>query len=185
MQVFLSFFKLTRIRHKIFLLTEANISCNNLSTVASYKHTSFELSSTRLQSIDGRRKLGEPDRSSLDTPGLTVPEGPGAGATSPGAAFPDTPMLAPCITKSHSKPSVPLLGWGLAPSTSTLAPPSDVPSAPDIACSVASHGSDTKVSPSATTSHGEPGGHGSVTRTRSRQTIGAEEYDSYHPSTTF
>jgi hypothetical protein len=38
MQDFLSFFKLTQIRRMMFWLTEASISCSNLSVVATYEH---------------------------------------------------------------------------------------------------------------------------------------------------
>jgi hypothetical protein len=41
-------------------------------------------------------------------------------------------MLAPRLTKSHSKPLMSSLSWGLAPSTSMLAAPYDASSTPSI-----------------------------------------------------
>jgi hypothetical protein len=38
--------------------TEANISCNNLSSVVTYEHANSMLSSTRLQLIHGGEKPG-------------------------------------------------------------------------------------------------------------------------------
>jgi hypothetical protein len=89
-----------------------------------------------------------------------VPEGPGAGATLLGAALPGTPKLAPHITKSHSEPPVSSPSWGPAPSTSTLAAPSDAPSAPHTSYTRASGvgSSSAEVSRGATTDRGQPRG---------------------------
>jgi hypothetical protein len=105
----------------------------------------------------------EPSKSSLDTPGPAVLEGPVARAASPTVALLDTLKSSPCVTKSHSQPPVPLLGWGPTPSTSTRQAPNDTPLAPSISCTGASHAFyvasfGTGVSCSATTSHGEPRG---------------------------
>jgi hypothetical protein len=43
-----SFFKLTQIRRRMFQLTEANVSCNSLSTLVTCEHVNAALSSTRL-----------------------------------------------------------------------------------------------------------------------------------------
>jgi hypothetical protein len=48
MQTFPSFFKLTRIGHRMFRLTEANVSWNNLSASGTCEHTNVALSSTYL-----------------------------------------------------------------------------------------------------------------------------------------
>jgi hypothetical protein len=111
-QTFLSCFKLTRIRRRMFRPTKASVSCNNLSASMTYEHANSMLSSTRLQLLGGGAKPGEPDRTSLDTPGPTMPEDPGAGVMTPRAVLLGTPMPKPYITKSQSEPLVSSPGWG-------------------------------------------------------------------------
>jgi hypothetical protein len=48
--------------------TEGNVSCHNLSALATYEHVNAALSSTCHLSIGGGEKPREPDRSNLDTP---------------------------------------------------------------------------------------------------------------------
>jgi hypothetical protein len=72
----------------MFWLTEASVSCNNLSAVVTCKHVNSVLSSTHLQSIGRGGKLEEPSRRSPDTPRPTALKGPRAGAASSGAAPP-------------------------------------------------------------------------------------------------
>jgi hypothetical protein len=87
-QDFLSFIRLTRIRRRMFWPAEASVSCSNLSAETTYEHVYIASSHTLIQSISRGEKLGEPCRGSPDTPGLTVPEDPEAGAASPRAALP-------------------------------------------------------------------------------------------------
>jgi hypothetical protein len=111
--------------------------------------------------VDRRgRKSGEPSRISLDTPRHMAPGDPGVGAASSGAALLGTLKSDPRITNSYSELLVSSLSWGPAPSTSTLAAPSNVPSAPDTsdtgtdACWASGVGSfSAKVSHCATTDH--------------------------------
>jgi hypothetical protein len=138
-----------------------NVLCNNLSVAVTCEHANFALSPTRLQLIGGGGKLGEPGRSSPDTPMSATPKDLGAGYASSEAALLGTLMPVPCITKSHREPSVSSLGWGLTPSTLTLAALGNVPSVPNISCIGTSHASDVGssgagVSRGATTDHGEP-----------------------------
>jgi hypothetical protein len=102
-QTFLSFFKLTRIRRRMFRPIEASVSCNNLSASATYKHANSTLSFTRLQLIGGGRKPRELRRSSPDTPSPVVPEDPGAEVALPEVVLLGTPVLVPRITKSRSE----------------------------------------------------------------------------------
>jgi hypothetical protein len=101
---FFSFFRPTRIEPRMFWSTDASVSCNNISAVATCEHMDLASSPNRLQSISGGGMPGEPGRCSPDTPGPTVPKDPGAGATLPRAALPGTLMPAPHLTKSCSKP---------------------------------------------------------------------------------
>jgi hypothetical protein len=82
----------------MFQLTEANVSCNSLSTSMTYEHMSIVLSSTYIQLIGGGRKVGEPDRRNPNTPRPTSLEDAGARVVSPRAALLGAPMLAPRIT---------------------------------------------------------------------------------------
>jgi hypothetical protein len=86
------FFRLTQIRCRMFWSTEANVLCNNLSNAMTYE----------LIGRDG--EPWEPSRSSLDTLGPMALEDPGPRVTSPRVVLLGTPMPAPCITKSRSKP---------------------------------------------------------------------------------
>jgi hypothetical protein len=67
-QTFLSFFKLSQIGRRMSQPTEGNVSCHNLSALATYEHVNAALSSTCHLSIGGGEKPREPDRSNLDTP---------------------------------------------------------------------------------------------------------------------
>jgi hypothetical protein len=87
-------------------------------------------------------------------------------------------MSAPRITKSQSKPLVPSLGRGWAPSTSTLMVPSDVPSAPS-----ASHTSNASVPHDTGATESKYGGVTSAQQANGRSKL--MRYDSCHPSTTF
>jgi hypothetical protein len=102
-----SFFRPTRIEHRMFWLTEASISCRILSAVATNEHPDSASSPTRLQSIGGGGKSREPDRCSPDTTGPMVPKDPAAGAASLGAPLLGTSMSVPRFTKSRSKPTMP------------------------------------------------------------------------------
>jgi hypothetical protein len=48
MQTFSSFFRLTRIRRRMFQPTEPKVSCNDLSALVTYKYVSSVSSSTHL-----------------------------------------------------------------------------------------------------------------------------------------
>jgi hypothetical protein len=129
-----------------------------------------------------------------------MPEHPWVRAASLGAAFPGTLKPAPCMTKSHSESPVSTLGCGPVQSTSTLAAPSDAPSAPNISCPGTSGAG---VSRGTTTGQGEPrrtmaqspafttddatrDTYGDVAgRAAGRWTIGGEEVQLLSPSTTF
>jgi hypothetical protein len=152
-QTFLSLIKLTRIRCWMFRQIEANVSCCSLLTSMTCEHTSAALSPTCIQSIDGCGKPGEPDRSNLDTPWPIAPEDPGHGVVSPGAALLGAPMLAP--------------------STSTLMTPSDVPSAPSAYCTSSADSSGASIPRGTNATKGKYGG---VTRCATcRWTTGAYE----------
>jgi hypothetical protein len=138
----------------MFRLIEANAACNSLSTSMTCGHMNIVLSSTRLQSISGGKKPGQPSRSNPDPPGPMAPEDPGAQVGSPGAVLSGSPMHAPRITQSQSKPPMASPGQGLASSTSTLTAPSDRPLAPD-----SSHSSDVDTS-GAGVPHGTTTGRG-------------------------
>jgi hypothetical protein len=168
--VFFSFFRPTRIGHRMLRLTEARISCRILSTVATYEHLDSASSPTRLQSIGGGGKPRELDRCSPNTTGPVVPKDPGAGAASLRAALPGTSMLVPRFTKSRSKPPVAC----------------DEPSAPGITRTGASHASDLGSSnagdstmarsPMLTANDATKGGRRDVTGgTTNRRTTGADE----------
>jgi hypothetical protein len=148
-----------RNKHGMFRSTEANVSCNNLSTVVTHEHVNSTSSPTCLQLIGGGGMPGESDRSSPDTPGPAVSEDAGAGTASPEVALLGTPVTAPRITQSCSNPLVSSLDWGPAPSTLTLAVPSDAPSAPSISHTGTSRASDVGSSDAEDSS----GDHGQVT----------------------
>jgi hypothetical protein len=96
-QGFLSFFfKLTRIGHRMFRQTEANVSYNSLSASVTCEHVSAALSSTYLQSMVGARKPGEPGRSNPDTSGLATLEDLGVVVVSLRAALPE--ITDTCVT---------------------------------------------------------------------------------------
>jgi hypothetical protein len=126
---FSSLFRLTLIKRRMFWLTEASMSCNHLSTVATDEHVDSASSPTRLQLLDGGGKLGDPGRYSPDTLGPTTLEDPGAVAASSGVTLLRTPASALCTPKSRSKLSVSLPSRGTAPTTSTLVVPYDAPPA--------------------------------------------------------
>jgi hypothetical protein len=156
------FFRLIRIECWMFLPTEANVSCSNLSAAATCEHMDYALSPTHLQSIGGGDKSGEPDRCSPDTPRLVALEDPGARVTSPRVALLRTSMSLPRLTKSHSKLLASSLSWGSTPSTSTLVMPYDVPSSPSItrthaSCASNVGSSDAEGSIGATAGRSEPG----------------------------
>jgi hypothetical protein len=117
MQNFLSFCRMTQIGDRIFRSTEANISCNILSEVATREHANSASSPTRLQSIVGGRKLGEPDRSSPNTLEFAVLTASWSVTASTGAAPPGALMWARRVSKSRSKCPMSSFSWGLAPST--------------------------------------------------------------------
>jgi hypothetical protein len=114
---FSSPFRLTQIRRRMFLSTEARVSCNNLSVAANCEHTASASSPTYLQLIGRGGKWGEPSRYNLDTPGPVAPEDLRAGAMSPGAALLGTQAPVPRITKSHSKQLTSLPSWVSVPTT--------------------------------------------------------------------
>jgi hypothetical protein len=64
----------------MFWLTEANVSCNNLSVVVTCEHVSSASSPTHLQSIGGGRMLGQLGKRSPNNPEPMAPDDPGAGA---------------------------------------------------------------------------------------------------------
>jgi hypothetical protein len=101
---FFSFFRPTRIRRRMFRLTEASISYSNLSAMVTCEHADSASSPTCLLFIGRGGKPREPDRCSLDTLGPTVSKDPWAGAALPSVALPGTLMPVPRFTKSHSKP---------------------------------------------------------------------------------
>jgi hypothetical protein len=126
----------------MFWSTEASVSCNNLSMVATYEHVDTTSCPTRLQLIGGGRKPGELDRCSPHSPRPTMPKDPRAGVASPRAPLLGISMSTPRLTKSHSKPPVSSLSCGSAPSTSTQVAPYDGPSAPSIIRADSSRASD-------------------------------------------
>jgi hypothetical protein len=80
---FSSLFRATRIRRRMFELTEVSVSCSNLSVVVTCEHTDSALSPTCLQSIGGGGKLGEHGRCSPNTLGPAVPKTRGLGPHHP------------------------------------------------------------------------------------------------------
>jgi hypothetical protein len=75
-----------------------------MKPMATCEHANTALSLTYPQSIGGGGKLGEPNRSNLDTPVPAAPEDQEARFTSPRAALLKAPMSMPRITQSQSKP---------------------------------------------------------------------------------
>jgi hypothetical protein len=140
----------------MFWPNDASVSCSNLFATATYEPAESASSPTHL--LGGGEKPREPKRGSPETPGLTMPEDPGAGAASPRVGLPGTSMSAPCFTKSRNKPLASSLSWGLAPSTSTLAVPFDTPSALGIIGASSSRASDVR-STNVGDSTGATGGH--------------------------
>jgi hypothetical protein len=126
------FFRLTRIKCRVFQPTEASVSCSNLSVAATYEHVDSTSSPTHLQPIGRGGKSSELDRGSTDTPRPAMPKDAGTGATLPMVALLGTLMSAPHLNKSHSKPLTSSLSWGPATTTSTMAVPCDTPSAPSV-----------------------------------------------------
>jgi hypothetical protein len=128
-QNFVSLFRLTRTKHRMFRWTEASNLCSNLSMAATCEHADSASASTHLQLRDGYENPGEPGKYSLDRPELMVLEDLGAGTTSLGALLLEMPTPAPCTTKSWNKPSAPSHSRGPAPATSALVEPYGAPPA--------------------------------------------------------
>jgi hypothetical protein len=64
----------------MFWLTEANVSCNNLSAVVTHEHVNSASSLTHLQSLGRGRMLGQLGKRSPNNPEPMASDDPGAGA---------------------------------------------------------------------------------------------------------
>jgi hypothetical protein len=109
----LPFSRLTRIGRRIFRSTKASLSCNNLSAAAMSEHTNFSSSRTRSPLVDMRgRKARGARQGQCEHPWACGARHPRGWGTSLGAAPLGAPMLAPCLTKSCSKPLMSSVSWG-------------------------------------------------------------------------
>jgi hypothetical protein len=88
----------------MFRSIDASISYKNLSMMVTCEHADSASSPTRLQSIGGGGKPGEPHRCNPNTLEPAVPKDPGVAAASPGAALQGTFMSVLRFTECHNNP---------------------------------------------------------------------------------